>query len=87
MPMFSPRITPMIMPVQKFIKHLQIIGSRLIVVFGIRLDSFRTFYLILFSFQIILHGMVRGNMDDVNAIMVDPVNKVFLIASDPRNEF
>jgi hypothetical protein len=31
--------------------------------------------------------MVRGNMDDVNAIMVDPVNKVFLIASDPRNEF
>jgi hypothetical protein len=75
------------MPVQKFIKHLQIIGSRLIVVFGIRLDSFRTFYLILFSFQIILHGMVRGNMGDVNAIMVDPVNKVFLIASDPRNEF
>jgi hypothetical protein len=68
-------------------KHLQIIGSRLIVVFGIRLDSFRTFYLILFSFQIILHGTVRGNMGDVNAIMVDPVNKVFLIASDPRNEF
>jgi len=31
--------------------------------------------------------MVRGNMGDVNAIMVDPVNKVFLIASDPRNEF
>jgi gamma-glutamyltranspeptidase/glutathione hydrolase len=31
--------------------------------------------------------VVRGNMGDVNAIMVDPVNKVFLIASDPRNEF
>jgi hypothetical protein len=24
---------------------------------------------------------------DVNAIMVDSTNKVFLIASDPRNEF
>jgi len=31
--------------------------------------------------------VVKGNMGDVNAIMVDPVNKVFLIASDPRNEF
>ena len=31
--------------------------------------------------------VVLGNMGDVNAIMVDPVNKVFLIASDPRNEF
>ena len=30
---------------------------------------------------------VRANMGDVNAIMVDPTNKVFLIASDPRNEF
>ncbi|HVO84284.1 MAG TPA: gamma-glutamyltransferase [Syntrophobacteria bacterium] len=30
---------------------------------------------------------VRGNMGDVNAIMVDPKTKVFLIASDPRNEF
>jgi gamma-glutamyltranspeptidase/glutathione hydrolase len=30
---------------------------------------------------------VRANMGDVNAIMVDSTNKVFLIASDPRNEF
>ena len=30
---------------------------------------------------------VLANMGDVNAIMMDPVNKVFLIASDPRNEF
>ena len=30
---------------------------------------------------------VRGNMGDVNAIMVDPKTKLFLIASDPRNEF
>jgi gamma-glutamyltranspeptidase/glutathione hydrolase len=30
---------------------------------------------------------VRGNMGDVNAIMVDPKTKVVLIASDPRNEF
>ncbi len=30
---------------------------------------------------------VRANMGDVNAIMVDPGKKVFLIASDPRNEF
>jgi len=30
---------------------------------------------------------VRANMGDVNAIMVDHTNKVFLIASDPRNEF
>jgi len=30
---------------------------------------------------------VRANMGDVNAIMVDPRNKVFLMASDPRNEF
>ena len=28
-----------------------------------------------------------ANMGDVNAIMVDPKKKVFLIASDPRNEF
>jgi len=30
---------------------------------------------------------VRANMGDVNAIMVDPQSKAFLIASDPRNEF
>jgi len=30
---------------------------------------------------------VLGNMGDVNAIMVDPKTKLFLIASDPRNEF
>jgi gamma-glutamyltranspeptidase/glutathione hydrolase len=30
---------------------------------------------------------VRANMGDVNAIMVDPQSRVFLIASDPRNEF
>jgi gamma-glutamyltranspeptidase / glutathione hydrolase len=30
---------------------------------------------------------VRGNMGDVNAIMMDPKTKLFLIASDPRNEF
>ena len=30
---------------------------------------------------------VLANMGDVKAIMMDPVNKVFLIASDPRNEF
>ena len=30
---------------------------------------------------------VRGNMGDVNAIMIDPKTKLFLIASDPRNEF
>jgi gamma-glutamyltranspeptidase/glutathione hydrolase len=30
---------------------------------------------------------VRANMGDVNAIMVDPKTKLFLIASDPRNEF
>ena len=30
---------------------------------------------------------VRANMGDVNAVMVDPKTKVFLIASDPRNEF
>jgi len=30
---------------------------------------------------------VRGNMGDVNAIMVDPKTRVYLIASDPRNEF
>ena len=30
---------------------------------------------------------VLANMGDVNAIMVDPKDKVFLIASVPRNEF
>jgi len=30
---------------------------------------------------------VRGNMGDVNAIMVDPKIRAWLIASDPRNEF
>jgi gamma-glutamyltranspeptidase / glutathione hydrolase len=30
---------------------------------------------------------VKANMGDVNAIMVDPKNKVFLMAPDPRNEF
>jgi gamma-glutamyltranspeptidase/glutathione hydrolase len=30
---------------------------------------------------------VKPNMGDVNAIMVDPKTKVFLRASDPRNEF
>jgi gamma-glutamyltranspeptidase/glutathione hydrolase len=30
---------------------------------------------------------VRGNMGDVNAIMVDPKTRACLIASDPRNEF
>jgi gamma-glutamyltranspeptidase/glutathione hydrolase len=30
---------------------------------------------------------VRANMGDVNAIMIDPKTKLFLIASDPRNEF
>jgi gamma-glutamyltranspeptidase/glutathione hydrolase len=30
---------------------------------------------------------VRANMGDVNAIRVDSTTKVFLIASDPRNEF
>ncbi len=30
---------------------------------------------------------VRANMGDVNAIMVDPKTKLFLRASDPRNEF
>jgi gamma-glutamyltranspeptidase/glutathione hydrolase len=30
---------------------------------------------------------VRGNMGDVNSIMVDPKTRSYLIASDPRNEF
>jgi gamma-glutamyltranspeptidase/glutathione hydrolase len=30
---------------------------------------------------------VRGNMGDVNAIMVVPKTGICLIASDPRNEF
>jgi gamma-glutamyltranspeptidase/glutathione hydrolase len=30
---------------------------------------------------------VRANMGDVNAILVDPQSRAFLIASDPRNEF
>jgi len=30
---------------------------------------------------------IRPNMGDVNAIMVDPKTKVFLKATDPRNEF
>jgi hypothetical protein len=30
---------------------------------------------------------VRASMGDVNAILQGPKTKVFLIASDPRNEF
>jgi hypothetical protein len=59
MPMFASTITPRIMPVQKLIKYPQIIGSHLIVVFGIKLGSFRIFYLVLFSFQAILDNVLQ----------------------------
>jgi hypothetical protein len=34
----------MIVPVQKFIRHLRIIGGHLVVVFGIKLESLRKLY-------------------------------------------
>jgi hypothetical protein len=64
MPMVAPTKAHMIKPIQKFIKYLQILRSHLIGVFGIKLKTLRTLYLISFSFQIILHGKVA--MDKLN---------------------